>query len=228
MPEAIARQIEKQICLGRLRPDEKLPSENQLMKEFGAARNTVREALRILQALGLITIKRGSRGGPTVTRMSNEFVSDFLIKALSLGGVSGEAFHTFRVAIEPSIAEIVAEKETIDPGIMSQLERKISEARTLYESGEATLLTNMDFHVLLADATENVIFIVISRTLRAGLMAVRPPTQELFHAETIDYHEKILQAIKEHNPARARALMHDHLIEIGQVVRPDDLLNGYM
>ena len=108
MSEAIARQIEKQIHQGRLQPDEMLPPKNDLMKQFGVGRNTVREALRMLEASGLLKIKRGGQGGAIITHMSNEFVSDFLAKAFRLGGLSGRAFHDFRIAVEPSIAEIVA------------------------------------------------------------------------------------------------------------------------
>jgi GntR family transcriptional regulator, transcriptional repressor for pyruvate dehydrogenase complex len=226
MSEAIARQIEEQIQQGQLRPDDMLPAESQLMKEFGVARNTVREALRMLEASGLVKIRQGSRGGTVIARMNNEFVSDFLMRSVRLGGISGEAFHAFRVAIEPSIAEIVAGKETMDPAILSEMKSRMADAKALYESGKPTVLANMDFHVLLADATENMMFIVLLRTLRAGFTEVAPLNKEPFRLETINYHGRILQAIEDHDPARARVLMYDHLIEIGQVTKTEDFLKG--
>jgi GntR family transcriptional repressor for pyruvate dehydrogenase complex len=222
MSEAIARQIEEQVQQGQLLPDEMLPSENELMKQFGVGRNTIREALRMLEASGLVKIKQGARGGTIITSMSNEFVSDFLAKAFRLGGVSGESFHGFRIAIEPSIAETVASKEGgVNVEILAQMELKIAEAKALYESNEPTVLVNMDFHVLLAEATENMMFIVLLRTLRAGLTRVAPATKEGFRVETIEYHEKILQAVKNGNPAEARELMYRHLVQIGEVVKAD-------
>jgi len=225
MPEAIARQIEEQIHRGELRPGDMLHSEAELMKEFRVARNTVREALRMLEASGLVKIRQGSRGGTVITGLSNEFVSDFLMKAFRLGGISGESFHAFRVAIEPSIAETVAARQAINPAILEQMEKKISEARAVYEANEATALVNMDFHVLLAEATENIMFIILLTTLRAGLIMVAPANKEQFRYETIDYHSKILEAIKDHDPAKARRLMYDHLMEIGQVVKSDNFSN---
>jgi GntR family transcriptional regulator, transcriptional repressor for pyruvate dehydrogenase complex len=218
MPEAIARQIEEQVHSGLLQPDEMLPSENELMKEFGVGRNTVREALRMLEASGLVRIRQGSRGGAIISRMSNEFVSDFLIKAFRLGGVPPEAFHAFRLAVEPAMAEIVAAKERVDPGIILRMEDRIIEAKALFESNEPTAFANMDFHVLLAEATENMMFIVVLRTLRAGFGTVTPHTKERFRPETIEYHERILQAIKTRKPAEARELMYRHLVQIGEVV----------
>jgi GntR family transcriptional regulator, transcriptional repressor for pyruvate dehydrogenase complex len=226
MSEAIVRQIEKQIHQGELQPDEMLPSENDLMKHFGVGRNTVREALRMLEASGLLKIKRGGQGGAIITHMSNEFVSDFLAKAFRLGGLSGRAFHDFRIAIEPSIAEMVAAREEVDSAILAQMEDRIAEAKDLFGADEPTVCANMDFHVLLAEATENMMFTVVLRTLRAGLTAVAPVTKERFRPETIRYHERILQAVKNREPARARDLMYAHLVEIGEVVNADDFMNG--
>jgi len=216
MSEAIARQIEEQVHRGQLQPDEMLPPENDLMKQFGVGRNTVREALRMLEASGLLRIKRGGQGGAIITHMSNEFVSGFLLKAFRLGGVPPEAFHSFRLAIEPSMAEIVTAKEKIDPEIILRMEENVSEAKALYESSEPTAYANMDFHVLLAEATENMMFIVVLRTLRAVFGTVTPHAKERFRAETIGYHERILHAVKHREPALARELMYAHLAEMGQ------------
>ena len=81
------------------------------------------------------------------------------------------------------------------------------------------MCANMDFHVLLAEATKNMMFIVLLRTLRAGLTTVAPVPKERFRAETIEYHERILQAVKDREPALARDLMYAHLVEIGEVVK---------
>ncbi|MGD0662805.1 MAG: GntR family transcriptional regulator [Syntrophorhabdales bacterium] len=226
MSEAIVRQIEKQIHQGWLKPDQMLPPENDLMKQFGVGRNTVREALRMLEASGLVRIKRGGQGGAIITHMSNEFVSDFLAKAFRLGGVSGGAFHDFRMAVEPSIAEMVAGREEVSGVLLAQMEESIADAKGLLRSDEPTVCTNMDFHVLLAEATGNMMFIVLLRTLRAGLTTVAPMTKERFRGESIEYHERILQAVKNREPALAKDLMHAHLLQAGEVVNADDFAAG--
>lgn len=203
-----------------------LPPENDLMRQFGVGRNTVREALRMLEASGLVRIKRGGQGGAIITHMSNEFVSDFLAKAFRLGGVSGRAFHDFRMAVEPSIAETVAGREEVSGVILAHMEESIADAKRLLRSDEPTVCTNMDFHVLLAEATRNMMFIVLLRTLRAGLTTVAPMTKERFRGESIEYHERILQAVKNREPALARDLMHAHLLQAGEVVNADDFAAG--
>lgn len=203
-----------------------LPSENELMKEFGVGRNTIREAFRILEASGLLRIRQGSRGGPFITHISNEFVSDFLMKALRLGGVSVAIFHAFRAAIEPSIAAVVAEIDDADPMIISQMEENVSKARSVYESQGVTALVNMDFHVFLAEAIRNIMFIMILKTLRAGLTDVAPAEAEVLRLETIKYHERVLSAIKRRDPVEAREQMRLHLAQTESFVKMKDFSRG--
>lgn len=64
--EAVAEQIRARIATGSLRPGDMLPSETALLAEFGVARPTMREALRILESDGLVTVMRGVNGGAQV------------------------------------------------------------------------------------------------------------------------------------------------------------------
>jgi GntR family transcriptional regulator, transcriptional repressor for pyruvate dehydrogenase complex len=224
MPEAIVRQIEDKILLGRLKPDQMLPPENELMKEFGVGRNTVREALRILETSGLIKVRQGARGGPVVTKFTTEFVSDFLTKAIRLRGVSPDHLAEFRLGLEPSIAEILATKENINPELLLQMEENIVEVRRLYKAHEVTAYGNMDFHVLLALATENPMFIIVLKTLRVGFNLVSPP-QNRIQIQTIKYHETIFDAIKRRDPATAREQMYRHLVEMRELFREAKVRN---
>ena len=64
--EMVASQLRRQIVLGELKEDDQLPSESVLMEQFGVSRPTLREAFRILEAEGAITVRRGVRGGARV------------------------------------------------------------------------------------------------------------------------------------------------------------------
>ena len=71
MSEAIVDQIKTLIRTNRLRPGDRLPSERELCERMGVSRVTVREALRILEAGGLVEIRVGARGGAFVTTVSH-------------------------------------------------------------------------------------------------------------------------------------------------------------
>jgi GntR family transcriptional repressor for pyruvate dehydrogenase complex len=64
--EAIAEKIRAEIATGQVEPGQMLPSETALLEEFAVARSTMREALRILESDGLITVQRGTKGGARV------------------------------------------------------------------------------------------------------------------------------------------------------------------
>jgi len=216
MSQAVAGQIEEQIFCGQLKPGETLPSETALMKEFGVGRYTIREAFRTLEASGFIRIKQGAQGGAVITKLTNEFVSDFLIKAIRFGEVTPGALSQFRLALEPSIAAIAAEKEDIKKEFIVKLENNVSYVKALFKKKEVTAYGNMDFHVLLAQATENSMFIILLRTLRASFNLVLPLNNQII-LDTIEHHERILDAIKNRDPERARNQMTAHLVQMSKM-----------
>jgi DNA-binding FadR family transcriptional regulator len=216
MSEAIARQIEDQISSGQLQAGQILPSETSLMKDFGVGRYTVREAFRMLETSGLIRIKQGAQGGAIITRPTNEFVSDFLIKALRFGEVTPDALSEFRIALEPSIAAVAARKKDIKQIFLDEMEKNVSYVKDLHSKKEVTAYGNMDFHVLIAEATENPMFIILLKTLREGFNLVLPFNNQTI-LDTIRYHELVLQAIKNGDPESAREQMRIHLVQMREL-----------
>jgi GntR family transcriptional repressor for pyruvate dehydrogenase complex len=222
MSEAVARQIESKILLGEINPLSMLPSESSLMSQFGVSRSTVREALKMLEASGMVAIKHGAKGGAIVTQLSEEFISDFLIKAVRLGRFSADSLAQFRLALEPSMAEMLAREKDINTGLIKEMEANISHVKEKYKANEITKYENMDFHLLLALATGNPMFVIVMKTLRVSLNAFVPQhiRQELQGA-TIRHHEKILDAIKRRDSTLAKEQMYKHLVEFRQIFRTE-------
>src|SRR5690606_27941135 len=75
--ELVAGRIRSQIVRGELREGDALPTEGELMKEFGVSRPTLREALRVLEAESLISVHRGSRGGARVRVPQSNVAADY-------------------------------------------------------------------------------------------------------------------------------------------------------
>lgn len=86
----VADSIRLRILTRDLKPGDRLPNENDLAREEGVGRTTVREALRLLASVGLIETKRGARGGAFVTHPSVDELYEIMITALSLMTSSGE------------------------------------------------------------------------------------------------------------------------------------------
>ena len=81
MPKAAsiaAATVRRRIVSGELRANDALPPESELMRQFGISRPTLREALRILESEGLISVRRGARGGARVQAPSPEVAVDYV------------------------------------------------------------------------------------------------------------------------------------------------------
>lgn len=100
----LADELRARVLSGELAEGERLPVEEDLTTQFGVARTTLREALRVLESQGLITIRRGRGGGPIVTHPDLAPTSMALAISLQLQGTSMADLDEARRMIEPQIA----------------------------------------------------------------------------------------------------------------------------
>jgi GntR family transcriptional repressor for pyruvate dehydrogenase complex len=110
--EVVADRIRQQILTGKLAEGQRLPPEEELTVQFGVARTTLREALRVLESQGLIAIKRGRGGGPLVTHPNLEPIAGALAITLQLRGTTIGDLDAARQLIEPQIAGQLAKTHT--------------------------------------------------------------------------------------------------------------------
>ena len=110
--EVVADRLRQQIVSGELTEGQRLPPEEELTVQFGVARTTLREALRVLESQGLIAIKRGRGGGPLVTHPSVEPIAMALAVTLQIQGTTIGDLDTARQLIEPQIAARLAVEHT--------------------------------------------------------------------------------------------------------------------
>ena len=106
--EVVADRLRQQIVSGELTEGQRLPPEEELTAQFGVARTTLREALRVLESQGLIAIKRGRGGGPLVTHPNVEPIAMALAVTLQIQGTTIGDLDTARQLIEPQIAARLA------------------------------------------------------------------------------------------------------------------------
>lgn len=106
--EIVADRIRGQIVRGELVEGGFLPPEGQLMESLGISRPTLREAFRILEAEGLISVVRGSRTGAKVHKPSVDLVARYAGYVLESQGTTVEDLYQARLAIEPSVVRWLA------------------------------------------------------------------------------------------------------------------------
>ena len=208
----VLEQLREAILSGRIRPGERLPNERQLCETFGVGRPTLREALRSLEAVGMIEVRPGKGGGSYAVTPSESTLGDALASLVSLRGASLEDLAEFRVDFEGENAAWAARRA--DAGDIGTLEAIVAEARG---AATAELIAGADvrWHEALARATKNRLRIGIALGIHGAVTRrhnaiVRPA--EIDHALTIaDDLAAITAAVAAGDPELARRLMRDHI-----------------
>ncbi|MFY9352573.1 MAG: FCD domain-containing protein [Sphingobium sp.] len=146
--ELVANNLRNQIVKGQLKEGEPLPLESEMLVQFGVSRPTLREACRILESEGLISISRGTRGA-RVHLPKTELAARYLGLILQSNGVMVSDVYYARVLMEPPAARIVAQSPT--PQAIERLNACIAEERRFIEDVEQFSRSSNEFHRTLVE-----------------------------------------------------------------------------
>jgi GntR family transcriptional regulator, transcriptional repressor for pyruvate dehydrogenase complex len=161
--EDIIAQVRDAVAEGRLRPGERLPSERALAETFGVSRATLREALRSLEALGVVEIRRGASGGAFAAAPDEQLLGDALATLLAFRGATARDLAEFRVAFEADNARWAVRNATAeDRAAFARLAGEAAEASSAEPPDWQVIGTvDMRWHEAVARATHNPIRIGI-------------------------------------------------------------------
>jgi GntR family transcriptional repressor for pyruvate dehydrogenase complex len=217
--EVIARQIVKDIVSSGLAPGTMLPPETQMLERFKVGRASLREALRILEVQGLITIKSGPGGGPVVGEPDS---ADFGRMAALYFEMSGATFGELveaRLILEPVMARRAALSN--DPKIVEGLNAMVSQAEQAdLKNSDAYGRVSSDFHSAITGASGNRILDLLARAIkevfmeRINGMVFPARDRERIRSE----HEAVVDAIAAGEADKAEQLMHAHMEEFAMRV----------
>lgn len=214
--EQIANQIRNLIFNGTLRPGDQLPSERELAEQFGVSRTAVREAVRVLGEKGLIEIQAGR--GTFVTDSFNKMSDvmrdtlDWVVK-VSLGNGMLDLVQV-RELLEPGIAEMAAEMAEAEE--IEIMKKAVAVMDNSMDDADAYVEADLEFHLALAEATQNPIIPMLIDPIVALLHEQRKrifkveggPQRGQFH------HKRILETVMRQDPTAARQAMIAHLEQV--------------
>ncbi len=169
--ELIAERLRTQILSGELVPGDRLPTEDQLMAQFGIARNTLREALRVLESQGLVRVLRGRGGGPVVTRPDLQPMSAALATVLQLRNTTVDDLDTARSLIEPQLVGWLAKHhdESDIAALADAVQR--ADAATEADDFDAFAAAAVGVHETLIERSGNNTLSVLSQLLHEMVQA---------------------------------------------------------
>ena len=199
---------------GSLAPGDKLPTEAEIMEEFGVSRTVVREAISRLQAAGLVATRHGV--GTFVVGMGDGV--SFRISPDQLGTLQDViAVLELRIAVETECAALAAVRRT--PENLATLRNALNAFLAAVAEGRDAVGPDFQFHLEIARATQNHHFVDLMATL-GGMMIPRArleppgpltPEREAYLRRVNTEHESIVDAISRQDPEAARAAMRTHL-----------------
>ena len=209
-------RIERDLLEGRYAPGDRLPPERELATRLGVGRSSVREALRVLEVMGLIRTGTGSgpSSGAIIVATPRGGMSTLLrLQVAAHGFPLDDVVHT-RLVLESAVVAAL----TADP------HPSTGDAWVIVEAMDAADLTPAEFlaldaqlHLALAEASGNVVIAAMMAGLRTSIEsyvlagAARIPAWDATAARLREEHRTLLETIDAGDVARAGALIHDHI-----------------
>lgn len=205
--QAVVDAIRRELSLGRIRAGERLPAERQLAQQLGVSRETVRQAIRVLEGSGQVIVKRGALGGAFIqasafdrTLVQEELVErrDEIVEHIEYRGVieSGAAALAAERRSSADLAEIIAAQE------------ELRNARTRDDARHA----DTRFHLAIAVASGNSTLAKAVEEARVFVFRTTDmmPFQFLIDS-SLEAHQHVFTAIEAHDAAGAAEAMEQHI-----------------
>ena len=204
--QALARKLMQALADGRFAVGDRLPAERELAIEHDVSRPTVREAMIALEVQGLVEVRVGS-GAYVVRLPGKQDIAGFNITAFELT----EA----RLIFEGEAAALAATQITDDE--IDTLEMLVRQIADENQREGGTEEADRAFHVAIARATRNTA--ILNTVEQLWALRSTSPESALLHAKArtanikpvVDEHRAVVHALRERNPAAARAAMRTHL-----------------
>jgi DNA-binding FadR family transcriptional regulator len=223
--EAVVQQIESAIYSGEYAPGDFLPPERTLVEDFGVGRSTVREALRILESMGLVRTSPGSRSGPEVCGSVTPGLTRMLRGAVRMEEIPVLELVQYRIIAGAAANRLAAHLRTDE-----HLEKMAASIEAMEAATDAATFAAADdgFHAVIRDAAGNRLLGIVGGVIQdatldlvAGAVGPSAGTPRA-KREFIAVHRRILDAITEGDGDTAARLAGQSLYEVYSTALDED------
>lgn len=216
--DQVADGIIGQIISGQLAPGAKLPTETELCRQFGAGRNSVREAVKKLQAYGILYIKRAD--GTFVSETYNRKMLDPMLYSLILQKNSWQNFVELRAVIDIGTLNLIVRRTDIAeflPELYHTYGELSAELHRAEPCLDRVLELDMKFHSRIAGAANNPMLETITEYITLlTLPSRRETTRKVMEANEIDnfveLHRRLLTVIERRDAGEIVRAVKDHYV----------------
>ena len=211
----VAEQLQSHI-LNTLKPGDMLPSERELVVMFGVSRSSIRDAIRRLEAVGLLEPRQGI--GTVVRSISPDAVIAPVTNVVLEKRKFINELLDVRIMIEPALAARAALHAT--PAQLTEMEGILNRQEEKVHQGELATEEDSNFHYTIALAADNRVMLKLAQVLMESLRELRELSLQAGgrQEKSLAAHRRILEAIKRGDGGAARAAMLRHLMEVEKLI----------
>ena len=201
----VIAQIQAAMQRGDLRRGDRLPTEIELAEQFQASRTSIREALKVLEILGLLDVRRGA--GTFVASTPRMPTIDPLLFLLLLEDGTRDDLVEVRFMVEVGFTQLAQAR--MDADTLERLERNVADLEAAVASGEVTAEHDLSFHQIILEATRNPFVIQIGRTVLQLFRDSIGRGVRTFPQRAIDHHKAIVRVLREGTEDDVEAAIRD-------------------
>ncbi len=212
----IIQHIRELFASGQLNPGDKLGSEKELMDAFGVSKATLREALRVLEAMGIVEIRKGLTGGVFAAQVDMKTTISSILGFLRFESVSISDITMLRYLIEPHVVRIAI--SCLSDGHIKKLQEIVQEPQTVDPSNRQ--FKGVGFHRYLARMTGNSLIILMMDFIDNLLedMKDKAGLGPDFYRSVYQYHSRILNRIMEKDTVGAQEILVQDILATGNII----------
>lgn len=214
--EEVAGQIQRLIIAGKLKPGDRLPPERELAETCGVSRASVREAIRLLETLGLAEPRHGE--GTIIRDLNPRSLVYPLATLLTRKRTMLAEVLDVRKMIEPPLAARAAAEASADE--IARLAEILASQEEKVRRGELPIEEDSRFHYTIATVARNSVALKVVDVLMDLLQESRQRSLQVKGRlqKSLEGHRRVLAAIRRRHPAAAEAAMRRHIEEVHEVL----------
>jgi DNA-binding FadR family transcriptional regulator len=215
--DEISSEIKRLIFKGTLKPGDRLPSETELANQFGVGRQTIREALRLLELSGFISMQKGGTKGPLVVDTILNSIGNSFLDAFQMKRIRVDELTMARLEIEKMVLRAACAQATKDD--IDALHENLASARKGIVGDEKQAFEeNIEFHKLLARASHNHVFVIVMESITTVVGHFRSllGVDSELSRRVLKAHELIVEAMEARDVDKALSVLEQHMLDVGE------------
>jgi GntR family transcriptional repressor for pyruvate dehydrogenase complex len=221
LAEIVADSLRQRILIGELADGQLLPNQDSFIAEFGVSRPSMREAMRILETEGLITVRRGNVGGAIVHSPQASHVAHTLKLVLESQGIPIDDVGAALKLLEGTCAGLCARRDDRATTVVISLRETNARAREYLDDWPEYIRATSDFHQALIDGSGNQTLRLMAGSLEATWLghvgnwaetatAVGVAPDHEYRLRGVEVHERLTDLIADGDVAETIALAESH------------------